>query len=111
MANALHGVVSVIRIVFKSIFEILVNEITARAEGLIRGKHHDISASSYQVMRCLDSQFEYTKSQVGHHLNQQKANCQQPDPFILFHRTTQLSQKSETREHVESTKSMVLPPM
>lgn len=111
LGNALHGVASVTKIFFKMIYEIIINESAARVESLIRADKHHVSASSYKLMRNMDSNFEAIKSHTAYPLNSLKAQCNGPLPAALLQKPDYFiydEEESDSTPSLQSTSQLKL---
>lgn len=72
-SNAVHGAFSFIRVAFRGVFDILGNEMAARAEGLVYGDRHTIADSNYKLTRLFDvNVFEHGSEVFGEPTNKLK---------------------------------------
>lgn len=111
-ASFSHSVASLFKVFSKMLFEIIFNEVLARAEShLTKDKHH-IASSNYKLLKLFDASFEQTKAQAGLIVNQQKRACTYPSTAALYQNINQLStyeDKSLATEQVNHDAAEPLP--
>jgi hypothetical protein len=102
LSNAFHGLASFFKATFRGIFDILGNEVVARAASAAQDNDHPISGSTYGISSRLDVQFEHFSQRLSEPVEYFKKDSTFSTPYHVF--------KQESQYFFEKTKDVLEKP-